>query len=176
MQQNVSLQARQVPAVRPATMADIGLIRQMAASAFPATYRHILSPLQLDYMMEWMYSEDSLRRQMECEGHVYFVAEAGGAPCGYVSVQPEVPGLYHLQKLYVLPGFQRAGVGRLLFRTALDYVRSRGNGPWRVELNVNRQNPAVGFYRRMGMRLLRSGDFPIGNGFFMNDYIMGLGL
>ena len=74
MQQNVSLQARQVPTVRPATMADIGLIRQMAATAFPATYRHILSPLQLDYMMEWMYSEDSLRRQMECEGHVYFVA------------------------------------------------------------------------------------------------------
>ena len=28
--------------------------------------------------------------------------------------------------------------------------------------------------RRMGMRKLREGDFPIGNGYYMNDYIMGL--
>ena len=26
----------------------------------------------------------------------------------------------------------------------------------------------------MGMRRLREGDFPIGNGYYMNDYIMGL--
>ena len=26
----------------------------------------------------------------------------------------------------------------------------------------------------MGMRKLREGDFPIGNGYYMNDYIMGL--
>ena len=31
-------------------------------------------------------------------------------------------------------------------------------------------------YKRqhMGMRKLREGDFPIGNGYYMNDYIMGL--
>ena len=26
----------------------------------------------------------------------------------------------------------------------------------------------------MGMRVLREGDFPIGDGYYMNDYIMGL--
>lgn len=26
----------------------------------------------------------------------------------------------------------------------------------------------------MGMRRLREGDFPIGDGYYMNDYIMGL--
>ena len=26
----------------------------------------------------------------------------------------------------------------------------------------------------MGMRRLREGDFPIGEGYYMNDYIMGL--
>ena len=33
---------------------------------------------------------------------------------------------------------------------------------------------ALHFYERMGMRKLREGDFPIGDGYYMNDYIMGL--
>ena len=43
-----------------------------------------------------------------------------------------------------------------------------------MELNVNRNNKALDFYYRMGMRKDRQGDFDIGNGFFMNDYIMVL--
>ena len=49
---------------RRAGMADIGIIRDIARHAFPATYRDILSPEQLAYMMEWMYSEESLRRHI----------------------------------------------------------------------------------------------------------------
>ena len=45
-----------------------------------------------------------------------------------------------------------------------------------MELNVNRKNPALGFYEHLGMQKVRSGDFPIGHGFYMNDYIMGLDL
>ena len=43
-----------------------------------------------------------------------------------------------------------------------------------MELNVNRNNRALHFYERMGLRKLREGDFPIGDGYYMNDYIMGL--
>ena len=46
--------------------------------------------------------------------------------------------------------------------------------PCLMELNVNRNNKALQFYEHMGMRKLREGDFPIGNGYYMNDYIMGL--
>lgn len=56
---------------RKASVEDCGLIREMACVAFPDTYKTILSPEQLDYMMEWMYSPENLRRQM-AEGHVYF--------------------------------------------------------------------------------------------------------
>lgn len=42
-----------------------------------------------------------------------------------------------------------------------------------LELNVNRNNKALHFYEHMGMKKLREGDFPIGNGYYMNDYIMG---
>ncbi len=160
--------------IRRATENDCGLIRRLAGEVFPATYREILIPQQLEYMMEWMYSLSSLHRQMGEEGHVYFIASADGEPCGYVSVQQEGEDLFHLQKIYVLPRFQGIGAGEFLFRRAVEYVREVHPAPCRLELNVNRSNPAVGFYERMGMRRVREGDFPIGDGFYMNDYIMAL--
>ena len=51
-----------------------------------ADYKEILSPEQLDYMMDWMYAPENIRKQMEEEGHVYFIAYKEGKPCGYVSV------------------------------------------------------------------------------------------
>ena len=45
---------------------------------------------------------------------------------------------------------------------------------YQMRLNVNRQNKALTFYEKMGMTKVDEGDFPIGNGFYMNDYIMGL--
>jgi ribosomal protein S18 acetylase RimI-like enzyme len=154
-------------------------IHDMAEIVFRHTYRDILSAEQMEYMMEWMYSLPNLRRQIE-DGHVYHVAYDGERPCGYVSVQPErqdgaAMPLYHLQKIYVLPTEQGMGLGRILFQTAADFVRSEAPClPARIELNVNRNNSAVGFYKHLGMKIMRQGDFPIGNGFYMNDYIMGL--
>lgn len=55
-------------------------------------------------------------------------------------------------------------------------IRKAANGPARVELNVNRHNPAVAFYEHMGMHKDREGDFDIGHGYFMNDYIMAMEL
>lgn len=162
--------------VRPAHKEDIKLIKEMAEVVFRASYKDILSAEQMEYMMEWMYSETNLEKQME-EGHSFFIAEAadsGNRALGYMSIQ----GL-HLQKLYVLPEAQGKGIGKALFETAVETARRNvpQNGtPAFLELNVNRNNKAVGFYRRQGMKILRQGDFPIGGGFYMNDYIMGLEL
>lgn len=38
--------------IRKATFADCELINRMAKEVFPATYKEILSPEQLDYMMD----------------------------------------------------------------------------------------------------------------------------
>ena len=59
--------------IRKATVADYELIHMMAKEVFPATYKDILSPEQLDYMMDWMYAPSNVRKQMEEEGHVYSI-------------------------------------------------------------------------------------------------------
>lgn len=105
--------------IRKATSDDCKLINELANQVFPATYKEILSTEQLDYMMEWMYAPENIRKQMEEEGHVYFIAYQGDEPCGYVSVQPQDADVFHLQKIYVLPGFQGAHLGSKLFDHAV---------------------------------------------------------
>ena len=70
--------------IRKATLADIEVIRTLAAQTFPATYQHILTPEQIDYMMDWMYSSESLKNQMEKEHHIYYIAYEECEPAGYV--------------------------------------------------------------------------------------------
>lgn len=149
-----------MPTLRQAAKDDITLIHELACQAFPATYRDLLSREQIDFMMDWMYSPANLEKQME-EGHVYFIASHEGKNCGYLSVQPEGPGVFHLQKIYVLPGFQGLHIGSFLFRHAISYIRSIHPEPCLMRLNVNRDNTrAVEFYQRMGMRTLERGGFP----------------
>ena len=155
---------------------DCGLIHALAVRIFPATYKEILSQEQLDYMMDWMYAPANLLRQMAEQGHVYFIARTGGVPVGYVSVRPDGPDVWHLEKIYVLPEYQKAHYGGRLFCHAVDYVKAACPGVRAIELNVNRSNPALGFDLRQGMRIDRQGDFDIGHGFYMNDYIMRLDL
>ena len=66
-----------MPTLRQATKDDIMLIHELAGQAFPATYRDLLSPEQMEFMMDWMYSPANLKQQME-EGHVYFIASHDG--------------------------------------------------------------------------------------------------
>ncbi|MDR0842871.1 MAG: GNAT family N-acetyltransferase, partial [Acidobacteriota bacterium] len=162
--------------VRRATIRDIERIHLLASRVFPDTYREVLSPEQLDFMLDWMYSPANLRKQMD-EGHVYLLLSKNGEDCGYASVERQGPNLFHLQKIYVLPEFQGQQAGRFLFEEVVKHLRTEHPAsPCVMELNVNRQNPAVRFYQRMGMRIDRQGDFPIGRGFYMNDYIMKMEL
>ena len=160
--------------IRKATTNDIPLIHEMAWVVFPHTYKEILTPEQIDYMMEWMYSGDSLHKQMEKDGHIYYLAFKEDEPAGYLSIQPEGEHVFHLQKIYVLPSFQGMKLGKQLFEQAIKAIKELHPAPCQMRLNVNRQNKALAFYERMGMVKVDEGDFPIGNGYYMNDFIMGM--
>jgi GNAT superfamily N-acetyltransferase len=158
---------------------DLQIIHEMAEVVFRETYKTILSPEQMEYMMEWMYSLANLTKQV-AQGHTYYIAWNDAEPQGYVSVRKDSVDddeteVWHLEKIYVMPSAQGTGLGYRLLETVKQHVRdNKGSVRARIELNVNRNNPAVGFYKKQGLTILRQGDFPIGNGFFMNDYIMGL--
>ena len=158
--------------IRTATLNDIQLIRHMAEQVFPATYKNIITAEQCDYMMDMMYSEVSLHRQMTEEHHIYQLLFVDGDAAGYVSVQLIDADLYELQKIYVLPRYQGLHLGRELFDAAVALVKKQHPGSCRIFLHVNRYNKAKAFYEHLGLRVTRQGDYDIGHGYFMNDYIM----
>ena len=160
--------------IRKATLEDIEMINRLAWIVFPHTYKEILSPEQMEYMMDWMYSPENLHKQMTEDGHIYYLAFEGDEPAGYLSIQPEGEHTYHLQKIYVLPSFQGKKLGKLLFEQAIKAIKELHPEPCQMRLNVNRQNKALTFYEKMGMKKVDEGDFHIGNGYYMNDYIMEL--
>lgn len=162
---------------KTATPNDIGTICEIANKTWFITYKNILSTKQLDYMFEMMYSETALEHQLIDKKHVFFIAFISDEPLGYVSIEKQNDDLYHLHKLYVIPDCQSKGVGKALIKVAFNYARKTSkNKECSVELNVNRHNRALDFYLKMGMHINREGDFDIGNGFYMNDYIMRIDL
>ena len=76
-----------------------------------------------------------------------------------------------LEKLYVLPEHHGKGIGRALIEHVV--WRARDAGCTALTLNVNRSNTAsVQAYQHCGFTIAASGDFPIGRGFVMEDFIM----
>jgi len=148
---------------------------EMAAVVFPETYGNIISREQIKFMMDMMYSEINLRHQMTTAGNIFFICDGKGyVSFRYVERMEDGVDLFHLEKLYVMPEAQGKGLGRELFETVVKAAKASSVGGTRIELNVNRNNKAISFYKHLGMKIARQGDFPIGKGFFMNDYIMSI--
>ncbi len=168
---------------RDATINDVALIRSLADGVWQATYANILSPEQIEYMFEMMYSYENLTMQMRDKHHHFIIVSLNGEPCAYISIEPLGAGRYNFQKIYARREVQGRGVGRYMIEQGIDWVQRREalcatatDGKVVVELFVNRLNPAVGFYRRMGFEIVDTRDHAIGNGYYMNDYIMEMSL
>lgn len=148
---------------------QIPLVQNLAHRIWPGAYGHIISAEQITYMLQRFYSAESLQEQLR-QGHFFFLLNRHTEPVGFLSVSAMSPGLYRLHKLYLLDTEQGKGTGRSVLNSLFDYLRQSGGN--KIELNVNRFNVAKGFYEKMGFAILREENIDIGQGFFMNDYVM----
>ena len=168
--------------IRLATLSDRTLIRSISERTWPSTYGHIISQEQIDFMLEWMYSDASLEKQMNT-GCSFYIANLNGDDVGFCSVSPEeeenksteiVAGAksHKLNKLYVLPTAQGTGAGKTLLNKSIEVAKASGSSS--LFLQVNKQNDAYTFYLKHGFVKEQEFKFDIGNGFFMDDYVMRL--
>ena len=81
------------------------------------------------------------------------------------------PQTAKLHKCYLLTAYQGKGLGSMMLQKAKSMAREAGYK--HLRLNVNRQNAkAIKAYVRNDFKTIETVDNPIGNGFFMNDYVM----
>jgi GNAT superfamily N-acetyltransferase len=159
--------------LRKAREQDLPVIQKIATLTWEPTYVPIIGRVQVEYMLGKMYSKPALLSQL-MKGDIFLIAQMNGKDVAFVSYSPEDHSdhVYKLHKLYVLPEQHGEGIGRLLINEVVDKVRDAGGKT--LELNVNRANKAKKFYERAGFKVKETVDIDIGNGFFMNDYVMEL--
>ena len=161
--------------IREAGIEDLAAIRQLAYEIWPSAYEELLGAGQLEYMLDKFYSIPSLQNQASVLNHLFIIVLEDEVPIGFASFSAhDDPKIYHLNKIYVLPAQQGKNIGRHI----LDYIieRIKSVGCSMLQLNVNRHNKALQFYEKYGFKIIREEDIDIGEGYFMNDYVMELKL
>jgi len=155
--------------IRVASTTDIQTIRAIAENTWPDAYGKIISQEQIRYMLDMIYNDTALLEQMQ-KGHQFYIADYQNQPIGFASVSQEGKEGCKLNKLYILPNIQKTGAGKALLQEVINYTRSKQQT--RLFLQVNKANAAKEFYTRMGFVIEKEYKLDIGNGFFMDDYIM----
>ena len=157
--------------IEPVDEADLPKVRDLAERIWRSSYAELLSPGQIEYMLDWMYSLERLRRDWT-SGVVFHWPIVNQIPVGYMATQTDPhAAVLHLHKLYVLPQFQGKGLGgRLLEHT---FQAATQAGCRTVRLHVNKGNlRAIACYHRHGFLKEASVVNDIGGGYFMDDYVM----
>lgn len=157
--------------IKDATTADIPLIQQLTDRIWRPTYREILTPEQIDYMINLMYSTAALTRQINEQQHHFLLLYDGTKAIGFASYAiTDRTGIYKLHKIYVDGSYQGKGVGKFFIHGVIDRVKAAQATI--LELDVNRYNKARFFYEKQGFNIVKEKDTDIGNGYLMNDYVM----
>lgn len=152
---------------------SIPIIQSLAKITWAVAYKEIISNEQKEFMLEQMYSTAALQNQMQQKDHQFVIAVVDTNSAGFASysiTQSTTESIGKLHKIYIDPNQQGKGIGKSILQFILKDISYKG--ATYLELNVNRQNKAIGFYQKLGFAIIAEEDIPIGNGFFMNDYVM----
>ena len=147
-------------------------VRAVAALADEIWHEHftpIIGADQVAYMLRTLQSFDPIKKQI-AQGYEYFLLEEDGARVGYSAVHAEDGALF-LSKLYLRSTCRGKGYASRVMAYYISLCRKRGLG--RIWLTCNRFNAnSLKVYEHLGFRKIREEKADIGNGFFMDDYIM----
>ena len=159
--------------ILPAGSNDIDVIHTLANRTWRIAYKEMISPGQMEYMLNMMYSHDSLLYQLEKQQHTFIIAYDDEVPVGFAAYFPKYdisPAIYRLDKLYVLTDQHGKVIGKKLIDHIISIIQPQGAAI--LELTVNRNNKALSFYQKLGFSITSEIDMPIGEGYVMDDYVM----
>jgi len=143
----------------------------MASTIVKEHYDPIIGPAQNDYMIKKFQSVESIREQLE-HGYRYYFAKINGKNVGFCAFYPKDKEIMYLSKFYIYKDQRGQGYSRIMSNFIAEETRKEGLKA--IELNVNKNNTSVPIYKKLGYREVRTEKNPIGNGFYMDDYILRL--
>jgi ribosomal protein S18 acetylase RimI-like enzyme len=160
--------------IRTLTLEELNKVQSIAYRSWPSTFGTILSPEQIEYMLQLMYDLRVLESQLE-KGHTFLLSEENGSELGFAGFEVNYAGSSKtkLHKIYLLPSSQGKGVGKAMILEVVSRAKKVGQDS--LLLNVNKYNQkAIDFYQRMGFKEIYKEVIDIGNGYVMDDLVMEL--
>lgn len=152
------------------TVDEFAAIARIAAEIWYEYYVPIIGRAQVDYMVPRFQSSAAMLEQAR-GGHEYFSMQQDGALVGYLALQPQPEaGRLFISKLYLHRDARGRGTGRAAMEFIEGIARQRGLGL--LWLTVNKENPSVQAYQRMGFEIAAAVVMDIGGGFVMDDFRM----
>ena len=152
---------------------DVNGIKEMSEMATAILREHydpIIGKEQNDYMLDMFQSVEAVTEQLS-HGYNYYFAKKDGANAGFLAFYPREGALY-LSKLYLYKDQRGKGFSRVMLEFLKEKAKELGLN--RIELNVNRNNPSVQIYEKLGFTVAWEEKNDIGNGFYMDDYVYAL--
>ncbi len=140
---------------------------KFAADIFMKHYIPIIGEEQSNYMIEKFLSYSAMLEKTK-DGYHYFRVLHECNDIGFLAVKFLDNTLY-LDKFYLHDGARGKGYARFMMHF-LEKLAIEHSLPC-ITLNVNKYNPTIGFYEKMGFQKIREEINDIGNGYVMDDYV-----
>ncbi len=144
---------------------ELQIVAHLAHEIWNEHYPSIIGQNQVDYMLSTLYKIDTLENQL-INGQEFYIILEKKEIIGFFSVTNMNSNDLFINKLYIKS--RRKGLG---YKTLAWIEENYPNK--NTELTVNRQNyQAINFYFKNGFVIKKVADFDIGNGYYMNDFVM----
>lgn len=148
---------------------DIHRVAVLAEEIWHEHFTDIIGEAQVNYMVEKFQSYPALKAQI-ADGYEYYQIMYDGQLAGYTGVHPENGKLF-LSKLYLHKDFRGKHLSTKAFHFLTELCRKRNLSS--IWLTCNKHNDhTLKVYDHLGFHTIRSEKNDIGNGFYMDDYIM----
>jgi diamine N-acetyltransferase len=149
---------------------EIPVISNLAIEIWNEYYPAVIGQQQVDYMLDKMYNAASMKEQL-INGQLFYLVSANNKNIAFFSysIKEDLSGFLH--KFYILKSYRGTGVASQI----LNFLETCFNNAnvKQYRLTVNRKNAqAINFYFKSGFKIEEVADFDIGNGYFMNDFVM----
>lgn len=145
---------------RKATIDDAYGIEYVAAHSWKETYYDYMPHDYLDNRVANISNNIDKTRDYLAKKNNYYVAEIDNKIVGIMNYSKEhIVNYGHLDAIYVLKDYHKLGIGKELFKIALNGILELGLN--RMYLECVHGNPASGFYEKYGGKLVETMDYPI---------------
>lgn len=146
------------------------VLAKLASNIWHEYWTEILTPEQIDYMVENFQSEKAITNQCKNEKYTYYFIQDNNKNIGYFGISEKENYLF-LSKLYISKEYRHKGIGSKSFEKIKQIAIEKSYKS--IQLTVNKYNTnTISAYKKWGFEIIDSVVTDIGEGFVMDDYIM----